>query len=601
MVKPTDNDLLYYQREISFLRHMGKAFSQKYPKIARRLNFLESHQSDPHLERLIESFAFLTAHLQKDIDNQLPRFSSSLLSILYPHLVRPIPPMSITQFQPPKGKPMTASYTVPRHTSLYAEPKSGDICHFRTGYDTEIWPIEVKDVALVKSESVDFYLTPHAYMMEIKLKAIKTPFSKLDIKNLRFYINGTTVEQNTLYGLLFEEDLQIAVQTDPKKAPKIMKKGAIQPVGFDLEDALIPCPENAHPAYGFLQEYFAFSRKFMFFDLKDLDLKAGQDAISLFIPMINTKAAQSLTFGPSRLALGCTPVVNLFEKTTEPLRFDHKKIDYRIVPDFRREITTEIHSIQNVYMSALNETEAREIQPYFSYSHQTTHNKETIFWSNRRTQTANPNIPGTDLWISFVNWNLKPDLPSSEVVYAKTLCTNRQLASLMTDRTVLTANDPIPADQILCLHQPTTQIYPSEDGQTQWQLISSLAVNYTSFSSGPESLSALKEILRLFNPTSEKTKSTEVDSLIKMETEPVVRRLGKDIWRGFTKGTKITLTFDGEDAVGGSGIFLFSHVLSHFFGLYTQINSFTELTIKNKKKEGAMKVWPPRAGTKSLI
>ena len=150
MSKPSDSDLLYYQREISFLRHMGKVFSQKYPKVARRLNFLESHQSDPHLERLIESFAFLTAHLQKDIDNQLPRFSSALLSILYPHLVRPIPPMSIACFQPPKGKAMTDKYIVPRHTSLYATPKTGDVCHFRTGYDTDIWPLDIADISVLQ-------------------------------------------------------------------------------------------------------------------------------------------------------------------------------------------------------------------------------------------------------------------------------------------------------------------------------------------------------------------------------------------------------------------------------------------------------------------
>lgn len=601
MVKPTDNSLLYYQREVSFLRNMGRAFSKKYPKIARRLNFLEGHQSDPHLERLIESFAFLTAHLQKDIDNQLPRFSSALLSILYPHLVHPIPPISIAQFVPPKTKPMTDCFKVKRHTALYAEPKSGDVCRFRTGFDTEIWPITVADTALVKSESVDFNITPHAYLLKITLKAIKTPFSKLNIQRLRFYINGTTTEQNTLYRLLFEEDLKIALQDSTKKKTTILKTGALKPVGFDLEDTLIPCPSNAHPAYGLLQEYFAFPRKFMFFDVEGLNLTQAEDQVDLFIPMIEAKSAQSITYGPERFALGCTPIVNLFEKTTEPLRFDHQKIDYRLVPDFRREATTEIHSIQNVYMSGVDDMKAREIQPYFSYTHQATHNQDSLFWSMRRTQTLNPDIPGTDVWISFVNWNLKPDMPASEVAYAKTLCTSRQLASLMTDQTVLKPDDPIPTEHILCLHQPTPQVYPTEDGQTQWQLISSLAVNYTSCSSGPESLSALKEILRLFNPLADKTKNLEINTLKDMKTESVVRRLGTDVWRGFTKGTKVTLTFEEDEAIGGTGVFLLSHVLSHFFGLYTQINSFTELVIKNSKKEGILKIWPPRAGTKPLL
>ena len=38
-----------------------------------------------------------------------------------------------------------------------------------------------------------------------------------------------------------------------------------------------------------------------------------------------------------RFCLGCTPVVNLFPKTTEPIRLDHRKTAYRLIPDVRRE------------------------------------------------------------------------------------------------------------------------------------------------------------------------------------------------------------------------------------------------------------------------
>ncbi len=55
-----DDVLLYYERELTYLREMGAQFAEKYPKIAARLMLEESKESeDPHVERLLEAFAFL--------------------------------------------------------------------------------------------------------------------------------------------------------------------------------------------------------------------------------------------------------------------------------------------------------------------------------------------------------------------------------------------------------------------------------------------------------------------------------------------------------------------------------------------------------------
>ena len=598
MAKP---NLIYYHQELSFLRQMGKSFAQKYPKIARRLNFMDQEASDPHLERLIESFAFLTSYLQKDIANQMPRFSSALLNILYPHLVSPIPPMSIAQFRPSSSKPMTESYVIPQHLPLYTDSATQDTCHFRTGYETEIWPIEISNIQMIQAESLDFSLSSHAYLIKISLKAFKTPFNKLNIKSLRFYINGSSVEQSVLHKLLFEKEYPLALETKKGESPLVLPTGSIQSVGFDLNDNLVPCPPAAHPGYGLLQEYFAFPRKFMFFDLKNLDFSQATDEASIYIPIMNGEAAKTITITPDSLMLGCTPIVNLFPRTSEPLRFDHKKIEYRLVPDYRREMTTEIHSIQKVFMSSLNKTEVEEIQPYFSYTHKATVENDTSFWSARRAETTNPDIPGTDIWLSFVNWNLTPDLPPAEVVYASLLCTNRQLASLITTNTLLKSHDPMPMESIICLHEPTDTFYPPEDGQTQWQLISSLSVNHLSAGSGQESLMALKEILRLFNFPGSASPHLEIDCLRAIETQPIVRRMGTDAWRGFIKGMGVTLTVDEEDPHGGMNAFLFSEVLSHFFGMYTHMNCFTELTVKSIHQEGVYKTWPARAGVQPLL
>ena len=56
-----DQFLGYYNRELDYLRNSGAIFAKNHPKIARRLELTGGESPDPHLERLLESFAFLSA------------------------------------------------------------------------------------------------------------------------------------------------------------------------------------------------------------------------------------------------------------------------------------------------------------------------------------------------------------------------------------------------------------------------------------------------------------------------------------------------------------------------------------------------------------
>ena len=80
-----DADLLdYYQRELTWLRHAGGAFAERYPKVARRLQLAPGECPDPHVERLLEGFSLLTARLQRRLDDDYAEFSDALLEQLYP-------------------------------------------------------------------------------------------------------------------------------------------------------------------------------------------------------------------------------------------------------------------------------------------------------------------------------------------------------------------------------------------------------------------------------------------------------------------------------------------------------------------------------------
>jgi type VI secretion system protein ImpG len=63
----------------------------------------------------------------------------------------------------------------------------------------------------------------------------------------------------------------------------------------------------------------------------------------------------------------------------------------------------------------------------------------------------------------------------------------------------------------------------------------------------------------------------------------------------FCQGIAIDTEFDEEQFAGGSA-FLLASILNRFFGLYSGINSFTQLRVTTQQRKGVVWAWPPRTG-----
>ena len=141
------SDLLlqHYNQELSFVRQLAAQFAEAHPKIAGRLRLTRDTCDDPHVERLIEAFAYLTARVRHKLDDDFPELSEALLGVLWPHYTAPIPSMAIVQFElDPAQNKLVAGHTVPRHAELETEPIDGEPCRFRTAYPASLWPISVR-------------------------------------------------------------------------------------------------------------------------------------------------------------------------------------------------------------------------------------------------------------------------------------------------------------------------------------------------------------------------------------------------------------------------------------------------------------------------
>ena len=597
----------YYQQEMIYLRRAGAQFVERYPKIAQNLNMSEMGSTDPHVQRLLESFAFLTGRLQKEIDNRYIQFTNTLLGVLYPQFVTPFPAASVASFRlsPHLGE-ATAGYTVPRATPLFAEAQEGKTCYFQTTYPVELWPFEISEAQVMNVDESPLIpsLLETQWVLKIRVNRYDGVMSELSPSSLRFYLAGDSLTTRSLYDCMFaylpETPTPVFIKADTMDVPVQLPSGSLTPVGFKPEEALIPYPHQALDAYRLLHEFFVFPSKFNFFDIQNFSTADAKEYLDIYIPLADNSRIDKLRINKNSFALGCTPIVNIFSKISEPIDLNHQSISYPLVGDQRNEDTTEIHSILKVVATGAGGNETQEFEPYFSYDYEVEKRDNGLFWHTTRTPSDNPNISGTEVSLSFVDYKFTPQEPSHQTIYAYTLCTNRDLPSYIPAGGKLEIDGVIPSTIITCLEQPTLAISPSLDGESQWRLISQLSLNLLSLSGHEKAVLSLKELLQLYSGLNKTKSHPEINAIQDITYEPVMRRRGQEAWRGFIQGLSITLTLD-ERPFSGQGGYALAMILNEFFSLYVAMSSFTELTLVSTHSDGIWKRWPSHVGSQSLL
>jgi type VI secretion system protein ImpG len=605
-----DELLTYFEQELSFLRQMGAEFAAQYPKIASRLLLEPNRCEDPHVERLIQSFALLAARIRYKLDDELPEITDALIQVLYPHYLAPLPSFTIVQFllDPEQGK-MTRGYPIKSGTTLFSEPVNGNPCRFRTCYPLVLWPLEIVSARL---DAPDRFNPPAnaAAVIRLSVRCLGgTNFSELELDRLRFFLNG---EPSLVYGLyeqLFRNLCQVQVRAGgtEKDPPRFtLPPSSVTAVGFASNEGLLPYTPRSFMGYRLLQEYFAYPEKFLFFDLNGLErTKAGgfgSNAEILFFLDRTPRLEQPI--GVETFRLDCTPAINLFERIAEPIRLDRAQTEYRVIPDVRRQGATEVYSVDSVTSVSPQQAEPIFYQPFYSFKHTAERQSQQAFWYATRRPSQRRGDDGTEVHLALVDLNFRNKLPPVETLTIRTTCTNRDLPSrLPFGRPSGTSSDfrlegSAPVLQIHCLKKPTETVRAPLHRSAHWRLLSHLSLNYLSICEGGRE--AFQEILQLYDFSASAQIQQQIGGITDVRSRRVVGRPDSMGWNGFCRGVEVTIEFD-EDKYVGNGVFLFASVLERFLGLYSSLNSFSQLVAVSRQREEPLKRWPPRTGDQILL
>jgi type VI secretion system protein ImpG len=597
-----DRLLAYYSQELEDMQRLAGEFAAAHPKIAGRLRLSADAVDDPHASRLIEAFAFIAGRLRLKLDDEFPELTETLLDFLYPHYLAPIPSTAICQIEP------TADFddglTVSRGTIVESEPIEGDICRFRTTQSVELWPIAVRTATL----SGRPLLAPPAPRLEAaaSLRIVlgcldpHMTFTRLGIDRVRFFLRAPWRQAVTLYELLLNQTLAIALADHPEdQRATFLGADAVAGVGFHHDEALLPTSPRSFPGYRLLSEFFACPQKFLFVELRGISAKALQQAgntLEIFFYLKHLPSDIERLIDRDTFALGCTPVINLFHQHAEPIELTHDVSEYPLVPDARRHATREIYSVDRVAVTDRSGRQ-RVATPFFARGQGGDGN--AMHWQLRRRRIQ-AGDDSTDAMIALFDQAFHPAAPADRVISVGTTCLNRDLPSRLPyggPHPVLNAIEgpaALAPVRALTPFSPTLRLPPKEG--LLWRLLSHLLLNHLSLVDGGGA-EALREMLRLYDYRDVPETRALINAVEAVGHRRATARLASG---GLATGIDIDLTLNSRHIDAGIA-YLFGAVLERFLALYANLNSFTRLNLLLTGSAEPLKVWPPRAGERPLV
>jgi type VI secretion system protein ImpG len=590
----------YYQDELVFLREMGREFVRAYPRLAP---FLAGEGSDPDVERLLEGFAFLTGRMRQKLDDELPELTHSLIALLWPHFLRPIPAMSMLQFQPIPHI-VSEKRKIPRGSEVDSVPVEGTPCRFRTCYDVEVYPLTLEQVEVHRTGAAS----------TLRLEFVLNPgvsVDSLQLDSLRLYLHSEPFFVAQSLYLWFHRYLaRITVQPVGERRAgqrftllRTETQTPIRPVGFADQEGLLPYPPNAFVGYRLLQEYFTLPQKFLFVDIMGLAPIAHlaiRDRFEIICEFSHSLEEQ-VRLTTDSIRLYCTPIVNLFPKDADPIRLEHnKKVEYPVRPSGRNLTHFEIYELDRVVGWAQGSGEQRVYQPFLSFDHSVTEDdRQTIYYRTRLVPAVLGR--GADTYIAFVSPRDKQAFPPTEIVSIELKCTNRDLPEQLKvgDISRPTGSSPEFA-RFRNISSVIPSVLPPLDRGLHWQLISNMSLNYISL----VHVEALRLILSTYNfqvyddrdRQAARAHALRIEGLTNIRYTPLDRLLkGSPI-----RGLRIDMDMKGNNFASEGDMYLLASVLNEFFALYATINSFHQLVVRNTDR-GEEYQWPARIGQQALL
>ena len=608
---------LRFEEELAFIRHQVREFALRYPLAASRLLLENDSSADPHIERLIESFALLAARVRTKIDDEIPRMVESVVERLYPHFVRPLPTMCIVGFEvDPKRARIPSGLKIPKGTMLTCPAPNQDRILFQTGCTSQIWPIraiaaQYKTAPLPQRWGIAVNYQA-AIQVRIELYGGLRWSDLQGLKSLSFYLRGSREPVDLLLDSVLDESTSChwgIPESTSDRVSLIPQQRPIRLMGLEQNESLIPGYEADLQPYRLLTEYMHFANKFHFIEVPFPDIQELSKADRTLDLIIGLKQPHELlekTVTADMFVLGCIPVINLFDQTAEPVSTVASKYEYVVVPDVAHHESREIYEIESVTQTSLEEGTSHELAPFFNAVWDAPTDTPKGYWQSVRSFPKLANRALSDVMIRIVTPGMEPKSPDGSTLVVRTKCSNGdlplQLSQVKGGLSFSLLSGAEPLSRIVTVSRPTPSLRSPSARLLYGKLLSQINLNSLSWTSGPEGAEAFRNILKLYLPTDPTMNQdirllneTRINAIEKLETQPTMMRYSQDGQSTWIRGLELNFYVRAEEFVHG-GLIPWASVLERFLGLHLSVNSSFQMKLIDFRGQSLIHQWPVRTG-----
>lgn len=571
----------YYQRELGALRELAKEFATAHPALASRLS---GPSPDPDVERILEGVAFLTGRVREKLDDDFPELAQTLTQLIYPHYLRPLPATTIMEFRP--RDTLRRNMVVPAGSYVDSVEVQDTQCRFRTCYEVRVAPLSLVQAQLLERPGA-------RRSIDLTLQLNGLTLSQWDADRIPFFIGGDFAGAADLYMLLLRGLERVVISTGAGEHE--LPASALQPLGLEDEQAMLPRPAASLPAFGLLQEYFLLKEKFLFVELKGLQewrQRGGGNQFHI-----------RLDFGPSdarfpavdreRFILHCTPAVNLFRHDADPILLNHRRAEVRIRPAGEKGNNIQVYSVDEVVGHTRGAALRQEYRPINLYAGG---NAQVPFYEMRFTPGAEGGRAEPHLLVTYPQG---VELPAQQTLILGLTCSNGRLPTQLRpgdiSRSTTGTSDLITFRNLL---PPADGAEPPTGEAVLWRLLSHLAMNFVPIANA-ETLQAL---LRLYvvqggaQSPREAANLRRISAISTVGTRPGDRLFGGSVIRG----QEIRASMRPDYFASQGDMFLFGSLLDRVLATFSTLNSFSLFTLIDEQT-GNTYAWPARLGKRALI
>lgn len=592
----------YYSDNLSFIRKLGAEFAREYPKIASRLDLSSLECQDPFIERLLEGTAFLSARVEKKLDDGSYRFLENLLSSLSPDVLSQIPSSCVIKVSDRVSDSLTM---IPKNTEFV---KDGSVLGTRVKFES-VFNTTLNTCALDKAQ----FLGHDSRLLSLDVEGATASFSlslsnlslyeQSNSNNLDLYLNLNDQDASALSELLFTqvEAVYVRAQNANDSSYEYHRTDdlSFEYSILDEKEHISLFSSKSLSGISLLIAFSAYPEFFKFIRLKGLgklvkELKANALELVFVLKKQSDISLESRVLQESVL-LNCIPLINLFSKRSDRvvLKDNYEvnvsaqsisPLDYEISSisklEFFNEANQYLFSAYPFFTTAgMGESESGEYRNFFCV--------------NRRqrqsglTGSVRSGYNKSECFVTVSGQDFKKYMSEELQFSANCRCTNADLPLFISAKDTFSSPTLDKLKKLKLISNPTKpqNSILSRSAKDELKQATYLLQNFASMLSGGNKvcLDNLKSMISLFSTRKENETAILVEALNKVEIENKVFRFISKGCVYFENGYNVRLTFSKKE-LEGVGFFVFSKVVASLLMSFTSVNLPLQVELVAKER-----------------